>query len=155
MRFTANDMMVRIDGFNAFIAAYEAQEEVRQLFWESLQRAVTIISPHNTATQFSMGTNPMLWLPIPELINVVERNLDTLSSSGYRPTGMQQTRNWLGETHDTPRLDFNDVNRWFITIEQLKDLINSILHRGLITGNYGANTSVGAFRTHQILRLVK
>jgi len=139
MMVTANDNM-SIDIFNE---AYNNQMYVRQLFIDITKRIVELIEP-DTSTGIAT-------IPYPDLINIIERNIDTLIAGGYRPPNMQNTVDWLGEMNDFRRLSYLDVNRWFESLEQLEGLIYGIAYRSLLTGNFGTGNN----RTRQIIRTVR
>jgi len=138
MRVTAVDFMSP----ELIGAAYGAQSDLRQLFEGLLSRAVTLAQPDVSAGIFTV--------PFPDLINIIERNIDALSANGYMPGDMQPTVEWQGELNDLRRLDYTDVNRWFESIELITGLAWAVSYRGLITGNY----STGSDRTRQIIRTV-
>ena len=138
MRVTPNDNMT-IEIYNE---AYTRQISVSQLFYNLLQRSVSLIEPNTTPG--------LLTVPFAALINIIERNIDTLAADGYMPQEMKSTRNWQGGENDDPRLSYFDVNRWFESMELLERLIHGIANRRLITGTY----STGGDRTRQTLRTV-
>jgi hypothetical protein len=142
MRVSANDYL----SVEIFEAAYAAQEQMRLLLIRLIQRYVIIVKPD---TSLHIKT-----IPFPALINIIENNIETLTSGGYTPSNMEPTVQWLGERFDIRNLNHTDVNRWFISMEQLEQLLYSIAYRGLITGNFTPNTSYGQFRTRQIIRTV-
>jgi hypothetical protein len=123
-------------------AAYDAQNALRGLFADLLSRDIRLTKPNTGAGVFT--------IPFPDLINVIERNIDALSAGGYRPGDMAPTMNWQGELNDARRLDYTDVNRWFESAELITDLVWAIGARGLITGRF----STGDNRTRQILKSV-
>ena len=59
--------------------------------------------------------------PTADFINRVERNLDGLAAGlGISDLG---TKVWLGEDRDERWLDFNDVNRWFESLERIGHIL--------------------------------
>ncbi|MDR2166711.1 MAG: hypothetical protein LBE35_02530 [Clostridiales bacterium] len=54
-------------------------------------------------------------IPTVDFINSIEENLRRLAGP-ILPVGMRRPRVWLGEDRDEGLLDFNDVNRWFVSI---------------------------------------
>ena len=138
MRVTAEDYMT-IEIFNT---AFAQQENVRDMFFNMLQRIVNIDIPD---TSKNIKT-----IPFPALINIIEQNIDILASEGYRPINMEDTIEWLGELKDERKFDYTDVNRWFESLELLEILIHGTVHRIPITGNF----TTGSDRTRQVLRKV-
>lgn len=138
MRVTANDFMTT----DIIDEVYRVQEELRLKMLELINRIVYITKPNTTAKT--------LTIPFPELINIIERNIDAFTIGGYMPSDMQPTVNWQGELFDLRRLDYTDVNRWFESIELLTELIESIETRSLITGTF----ATGNDRTRQLIRSV-
>jgi len=75
--------------------------------------------------------------------NAIERNLDALADDGYRPQDMQDTTTWelQGEQYTGRFLSHFDVNRWFISIELLEELIENTANNLLVTGTYTSSTN--------------
>lgn len=138
MRVIATDYM-STDIINE---AYRVQENLRLEMLELINRIVYITKPNTTAG--------ILTMPFPELINIIERNIDAFTVGGYMPPDMQPTVDWKGEFFDMRRLSYIDVNRWFETIERISALIKSIESRALITGKF----ATGNDRMRQIIRSV-
>ena len=61
-------------------------------------------------------------IPNTTFINNIERNLELLAA-GTSLEGQIITKTWLGELRDEKRLDFNDVNRWFRTINMIWEVL--------------------------------
>ncbi len=116
--------------------------QIRDLFYSKLKRPVLIQSIDTSGRYYTV--------PFETYINIIERNIDALTAEGYTPLEWQPTKIWLGEHLDRPKLDFNDVNRWFSTLRQLEDMIKGMADRLLITGTFTA----GDNRTRQFLRTV-
>lgn len=138
MRVTPQDYMTT----DILDEAYSEQLRLKRLFFDLIQRVVTLSTPDTTQGVYT--------IPFPSLINIVEQNINALIAGGYRPSNMQNTVDWKGELNDLVRFSYRDVNRWFETFEQLEQLIYSIVYRGLVAGNFSA----GNDRTRQILRTV-
>ena len=138
MRVTADDYMT-----TAIIdEAFRVQDELRILMFNFLSRIVTLVNPNTAAGTYT--------IPYPELINIIERNIDELAKGGYASSDMQPTVEWLGELNDVRRLSHLDVNRWFESVELITNLVYAVSYRGLITGNFSAGNN----RTRQNLRSV-
>ena len=139
MRVTANDYM----SIEIFGQAYGYQERLRLLFFDLIQRVVHLAAPGTAAGEYT--------IPFPALVNVIERNIDTLHSGGYRPAGARNTATWLGEYSDEIRFTYQDVNRWFETFEQLEALIYCVAYRSLRTGTFTS----GINYNRQLIRTVR
>jgi len=124
------------------VNAVANQHEVASLFFSALDRRVVIHDPDMSAGAYT--------IPFPDLVNIIEDNITALSAGGYRPPDMEPTRHWLGEDSDAPFLSYRDVNRWYVSSEQLAALIEAISKRLLITGTFTA----GSNRTRQLIRSV-
>lgn len=91
-------------------------------------------------------------MPYPNRINIIEANTYNLvdgwlwDMSSY--VGARRT--WLGEWQDDGQglLDYNDVNRWFLTLELLKSTIDYAEDNGRVAPNFYA----GGDRTTQRIR---
>lgn len=87
-------------------------------------------------------------LPVPDYLNLVENNLLTLVQSVSWNTGHQITRIWLGENMDEPTFKFSDVNRWFETLEKLKQSLDFVQKPKRISGTFTSGTR----RIRQLIR---
>jgi hypothetical protein len=117
-------------------------ERLRLLMREHFNRQIVFNSTNISA---GIGT-----VPLPQLINALERNLDLLAQGGYGAGEMQPTKTWHGETNDTQRLDYTDVNRWIETVDLIDRVINGIVARMPITGR----SMTTGDRNSQIIRRV-
>jgi len=90
-------------------------------------------------------------VPLPQLINALERNLDLLAHGGYGAGQMQPTMEWNGELNDRRRLSFEDVNRWIESLQIMNNVVRGIFARMLVTRN---GLHCGGDRTRQKLRSV-
>jgi hypothetical protein len=99
-----------------------AGTEKLRLFMERETEKRMVFNPVNTGG--GIGT-----VPVPALINALERNIDMLAHGGYGAGRLQPTMTWQGEVNDVRRLDFSDVNRWLESIEVIDAVLRGMLAR--------------------------
>lgn len=114
--------------------AYENQAYIHDL----IVNLLGTISPLNIISTVR-GTAQQ---PFPAYINLLEDNLHQLSTPTSAPSWTPQapaSKTWLGELMDQFPLDFQDVNRWFSTLKILKEELESITQRYLISGTFSSS----------------
>jgi hypothetical protein len=95
-------------------------------------------------------TEGMAAVPFPALINLIETNIEALTANGYVPSNMLPTRQWLGELRDFPRMNYQDVNRWFDSFQKIYHMILGMSKILLRTNTF----CTGGDRTRQVIRTV-
>ena len=82
---------------------------------------------HSSPKNFDIDTNAGYQTqPLPEYLNLIERNLDYLQSAITWDVNRQASRTWLGEYDDVPAFSYRDVNRWFHDLLIMKLALDGI-----------------------------
>jgi len=114
---TRNDFLT-IELFEEILSQ---MEELRQLMEREFDKRVVF-----NAVDLSAG---MATIPLPSLVNALERNFDLLARGGYGAGQLKPTMEWFGELNDRRRLDFNDVNRWMENLRIMNEVVVGIKAR--------------------------
>ena len=119
---------------------FQYQVTMRGFVQEHLQRNVTLDLP-----PYSMQSTHMELLT---MFRAIESNLHKLTG-GLPIHDMEPTRFWQGGTLDNPRFDYRDVNRWFRTIQLLRQYMLEMQVR--ITNSF----IIGYSFAHQASRITR
>ena len=136
-RVTRNDFLT----IELFEEILNAMEQLRQLMEREFNKRTLF-----NAVDVSAGRGTV---PLPQLINALERNLDLLAHGGFGGGQMQPTVTWHGETNDQRRLSFEDVNRWLESLQIMNNVVSGILARQFAVRN---DVYCGNNRTRQKFR---
>lgn len=113
---------------------------VRELIMEHLRR-----TPQYEFIDTSAGYQTQ---PLPDYLNVVERNLNYLQAEITWAVKRQEGRTWLGEFDDNPTFKYSDVNRWFSDLLVMKLALDSIPERWRVCGTFSCSN-------HYITQLIR
>ena len=103
----------------------ECQRRMARLVLESLGRAVRL---EPLPIQDGHGAAPFA-----SMLNAIERNTSLLAGADA-PAGMLPTMAWRGGLHDPRRPGYQDVNRWFGSLQALRLHIRSLMPTEFETG---------------------
>ena len=82
--------------------------------------------------------------PLPEYLNRIERNLDSMHKGITWRVPREPSRIWLGEYLDIPTFNYSDVNRWFNDLLIMKLALDSIPEGWRICGTFSCGNSNAA-----------
>ena len=137
--FTAADYL-RLEDLQGL---YAKQQAAAEMFRETLTRDIPLEAP-----DLSQGAYTPAY---PALFNVLEGNLRRLYE-GFRTAQMQEARVWRGVEQDKPRLSAADANRWFETLELMRQQMETMCVRMPVTGMCNAGMNRELQHVRRVLR---